>query len=180
MDSKTSEIQGRVWYELKLSTTFCYYIEDLIDKNVRKDIIYNASIAGFSLVGAVIAVIFFLMENPPVWLIAISIIFLIAPFFIVSVNQFKPLFIIPYSSLSELSKLYAVFTTYTDELHNIFGEIRRNEITPKKAGEKLLEINNKYSTHKINAGRIFGKMDKKIEAEAQKRSEEYLNSIYGD
>lgn len=153
---------------MKQSSTNLYYSIMILDRHSRLARICNGFVAVLSIGGAALSLI-----NEYIPMATGIIVGLVS-----ITKSFFPVFFMEIEDIKKLSELTSSYRIFLQKLQNIFDELYSNEISEQDASKRYDSIVNEYSNNDVSMSLLFGKINKKIERIAAKRSDDYLNEIY--
>jgi len=169
---------NRIFEETKQARVNTHYATELIDRQIISSKWFNVLVSLFSTTGAVGAAMNIWIHNFPAFLIWLPLISATFVALISIANQFYPIFFLKAEDMTKLINLHTSYLIYFNRLQDLFCLADSNLISVIEAQEKFKNLIEDNSMRVTDISRIFGKINKRIEKRATKKSDNYLEKIY--
>lgn len=169
MEDQYKEILlSRIMHDMKQTSTNMYYCDLLIDRQIFSGKLFNTIVSVFSVGGAACTLINTTIPIATGILVGCASI----------AKQLFPVFFMESTDIAKLCDLRSDYSAYFYRLQNVFGKLHTGSIAPKQAEETYNELTKEYLDKNVQLSRLFGKINKKMNAKASTKSDEYLKEIY--
>nr|DAY10930.1 MAG TPA: SMODS and SLOG-associating 2TM effector domain family 4 [Caudoviricetes sp.] len=159
---------NRIYRDMKQVLTNTYYTSLLIDRQIYRSKIFNCVISICSVGGAALSLVNAYIPMATGILVGLS----------TMVKQFFPIFFMEPGEITKLNGLSAEYSIYFQRLQNVFGKLFAGKINVDEASHEYDILVSEYSEKQILMSKLFGSINKKLNALAAKKSDNYLNDIY--
>ena len=170
-DDRYKEILlNRIYRDMKQGLTNTYYSTLLVDRQIYRSKIFNCIVSLCSVGGAALALVNVYIPMATGILVGLS----------TMLKQFFPIFFMEAGEITKLNGLSAEYSIYFQKLQNVFGKLFAGDIDKEEASHEYDILVSEYSEKQILMSKLFGRIDKKLNALAADKSDNYLNEIYNN
>lgn len=159
---------NRIYRDMKQTTTDKYYASLLLDRQILVSKIFNCTISVVSVGGAAVSLLN--VYIPMVTGIAVGVSAI--------AKQFSPVIFMEPNDITKLNSLMTDYAVYGHRLQNIFDKLFTSILSTDEASKQYDELTTFYADKQMMLSKLFGKINKKMNAEAALKSDNYLNEIY--
>ena len=158
----------RIWLEMKQASTNFFYAALLLDKEKSWNVIYKTITTTI-----VSCIVWYMSKEEYAGLGAGFVTFLLS-----DTKWFRPFFLREPDELEKIRNLCTVYRIYFNQLQNIFDKLLSENINNNDAQATYSDIYEANALNQTDISIAFGKIDKKINKIAAKKSDDYLMKIY--
>lgn len=158
----------KTWLEFKKALSIVEYGRLFIDKQSKKHKVYDVVIVLFSSGGIIGTLVSHYFPIVATGLIAV----------ISLIKETSSLLFIKNEDVTKLSTLLIEYDKYACKVQDLFDSLNADKIKEDKAQQKYNKLYEDYSEKRIEISKLFGKIDKKLERQANAKVDNNLVQTY--